>query len=96
MASARVEHMLNEIARLSGEEQVELLHGLPRVLSSGGTPGRISIEAVRQAIATRDRIRQRLDRAQQSPGSINADLGEVRDDRLQDLLDGAGTRDQAQ
>lgn len=88
MASARVEHMLDAIARLSGEEQVELLHGLPRILHSGRPAGRISIEAVRQAVATRERIRQRLNAAAQLPGSINADLDEVRDGRLEELLDG--------
>lgn len=78
--------MLDEIARLSDEEQVELLHGLPRVLHSGGISGRISIEAVRQAVATRERIRRRLDEAAVSPGSINADLDEIRVDRLEDLV----------
>lgn len=94
MASARVERMLDEIAQLSGEEQAELLNGLPRVLRSGGTAGHLSIEAVRQALATRERIRRRLDAAAQSPGSINADLDEVRDSRLAELLDSSTTRDQ--
>lgn len=94
MASARVEHVLDEIARLSGEEQAELLNGLPRVLRSGGTGGNLSTEAVRQAIATRERIRRRLDAAAQSAGSINADLDEVRDGRLDELLGGAAMRDQ--
>lgn len=96
MASSRVEHMLDEIARLSGEEQAELLQDLPRVLRSGGTPGRLSIEAVRQAVATRERIRRRLDEAAVSPGSINADLDEIRDDRLEELLDGTSMQDQVQ
>lgn len=106
MASARVEHMLDEIARLSREEQAELMRDLPRVLRHGhteGSRGRLSSEAVQRAIDTRERIRQRLDAAKQSPGSIRADLDEVRDGRLDELLgDSVGDntrqamRDQAQ
>lgn len=88
--------MLDEIAQLSGEEQVELLRGLTRVLRSDGPAGHVSIEAVRQAVATREHIRRRLDEAALLPGSINADLDEVRDGRLDELLDGTSLRDQAQ
>ena len=48
MASARVEQMLDEIARLSREEQAELLRDLPRVLQPElGHVARLSTEAVR-------------------------------------------------
>jgi hypothetical protein len=52
MASARVERMLEEIARLSREEQAELLRDLPRVLRDGqqrrdeNDRSRLPIEAV--------------------------------------------------
>lgn len=95
MASARVERMLEEIARLSPEEQAELLRDLPGALRNGqqrrggDDRGRLSLEAVRSAIDTRERIRLRLAAARQSPGSISADLDEVRDGRLEQLLDGS-------
>src|SRR5215469_10089065 len=94
MASARVEHLLDEITRLSPEEQAELMRDLPRVLQHGsngghrGQQGGLSAEAVQQAIQTREWIRRRLATAQQSPGSINEDLEESRNDRLEELLDG--------
>lgn len=91
MASTRIEHLLDEIAQLSPEEQAELMHDLPHVLQRGskvGHRGGPSAEAVQQAIQTREQIRQRLAAAQQSSGSINEDLEEVRNDRLDELLDG--------
>jgi hypothetical protein len=97
MTSARVEHMLDEIARLSGEEQAELVRDLPRVLRHRGEGHRsLTLEAVQRAIGTRERIRQRLAAAAQPTGSIDADLDEVRDGRLEELLDGGGTREQPQ
>jgi thioesterase domain-containing protein len=96
MASARVEQMLEEIAHLSREEQAELLQRLPRVLRAGGPPRQLSMEAVQQAITARERIRARLHVAAQSPGSISADLDEVRNGRLDDLLRDGVTQDGAQ
>lgn len=91
---ARVEHMLDEIARLSREEQAELIRDLPRVLhsehngrTSVGTRGGPPLEAVQHAVELRERIRRRLATASQSPSSINSDLDDVRNDRLDDLLD---------
>jgi hypothetical protein len=97
MASARVEQLLDETARLSREEQAELLRDLPRVLQPAlGHVARLSTEAVRQALETRERVRRRLAVARRSPGSINADLDEVRDGRLEALLASGEARDQAQ
>ena len=56
MASARVEHLLHQITQLSSGEQAELMRGLLRVLqhgSNGGHRSGLSIEAVQQAIQTR-------------------------------------------
>ena len=101
MATARVAHMLDEIARLSSEEQAELIRDLPQVLGhrqiSGDQPdaqGHLSLEAVQQAVETRERIRHRLDAAVQSPGSISADLDDVRDSRLDELLGGGTSQEQ--
>jgi hypothetical protein len=91
MASARVEHLLDEITRLSAEEQAELLRDLPRVLQhgrdEGGQRGGPTMDAVKQAIETRERVRQRLATMRQSPGSVNDDLEEVRNGRLEELVD---------
>jgi hypothetical protein len=89
MASARVEQMLGEIARLSHAEQAELLRGL-QVLHSAAGASQLSMDAVQQALGTRERIRRRLAAAGQSAGSIGADLDDVRAGRLAELVgDGA-------
>jgi hypothetical protein len=103
MATARVAHLLDEIAQLSSEEQAELMRVLPPVLGSGrisgdqtDAQGHLSLEAVQRAVETRERIRRRLDAEAQSSGSISADLDEVRDSRLDELLGDDSTQDQAQ
>ena len=87
MTSKRVKQMLEEIARLSDEEQAELLHGLPQRLHGAAVPARLAMDALRQAVDVRERIRRRLESAGQSSGSIDADLDEVREGRLAELLD---------
>lgn len=100
MASARVEHMLDEIARLSREEQAELLRDLPHVLhdEEAGGKGRIQggfqLAAVQQALELRERIRQRLASAAQSSGYINDDLDTIREERLGELMDDAANAPQ--
>lgn len=96
MASARVERMLGEIARLSDDEQGELLDGLPSVLHRAAGSSWLSIDAVRQAVSTRERIRRRLADTGQAAGSISADLEEVREGRLAELSDDGAARDLAQ
>jgi hypothetical protein len=95
--------MLDEIAHLSREEQAELLRDLPRVLGHISGPGtqtsgqaRLSMEAVLRAVETRERIRGRLDAGKLSSGSINADLDELRDRRLEELLGDDSTQDHVQ
>lgn len=95
MASARVEHMLDEIARLTREEPVELLRDLPHVLhdENSGRKDRIlvapQLAAVQQALEVRERIRQRLASIAQSSGYINDDLDTIREERLGELMDDA-------
>lgn len=96
MASVRVEHVLGQIAELSDEEQGELLTGLPRVLHVAANAAPLSVEAVRQAVETRERIRRRLDQAGESAGFISADLEEVREGRLADLSGEGISQDQPQ
>jgi len=94
MSSVRVEEILKAISELSRAEQIELARDLPYILESGSEIGRLSTEVVRQAIATRESIRRRLEAAGQLPGSVNQDLDTVRDDRLGELMDDNQTRDQ--
>jgi predicted nuclease of restriction endonuclease-like RecB superfamily len=88
MASGRIERMLGEIARLSEDEQDELVRGLPKVLHRAGSSGGLTTAAVEKAVDARERIRRRLVEAGQTPGSISADLDSVREERLADLSDG--------
>lgn len=88
MASPRVEHMLDEIARLSREEQAELMRDLPRVLRDGENDRNARIVAVQQALELRERIRRRLATVAQTPGSVNDDLDTIRDERLGELANG--------
>jgi hypothetical protein len=85
MASVRVEQVLGQIAELSDEEQGELLTRLPRVLHAAANSAGLSTDAVRLAIVTRERIQRRLADIGASAGSINADLDEVREGRLDDI-----------
>lgn len=100
MASARVEHMLDEIAQLSREEQAELLRDLPHVLHDEDAErkdrilGGLQLAAVQQAIELRERIRQRLASAAQSSGYINDDLDTIREERLGELMDDAANAPQ--
>jgi hypothetical protein len=94
MSSVRVEKILKAISELSHAEQIELARDLPLVLESGSEIGRLSTEAVRQAIATRESIRRRFDATGQLPGSVDQDLDAVRDDRLDELMDDNQTQDQ--
>lgn len=80
MTSARVEHVLEEIAGLTPAEKQELVRALPRVVGVGDVSDRRA--ALRQAIATRERIMARLEAEGRRPGSIVDDLDEVRDGRL--------------
>lgn len=88
MASARVEHMLDEIARLSREEQAELVEHLPRVLDRGVQVSQLTAAAVQTAIQLRESFRARAKASGRKVGSLEDELDEVRDSRLSDL---AGT-----
>lgn len=80
MASARVEHLLKEIGRLSSEEQADLARNLPRVFQQGGAvSGSLVPDAVRRAVETRERIRRRLTAAGQRLESITDDLDAIRE-----------------
>jgi hypothetical protein len=85
MANMMVKHLLDEIARLSPEEQGELLEELPQVLHRQPQADSLQLAAVQEAIATRERIRRRLLAQHQPLGSVDADLEAVRQERLADL-----------
>lgn len=95
MASARVEHMLDEIARLSREEQAELVERLPRVLDRGVRTSQLTVAAVQTAIQLRESIRARAKASRQETGNLAEELDEVRDSRLSDLA-GTGTAAETQ
>jgi hypothetical protein len=93
MASARVERMLGEIARLSDAERSEVLNSLLEMLRGAAGSRRLSMDAVEQAVSTRERIRRRLADTGQSAGSISADLEDVREGRLAELSDDWAAQD---
>lgn len=57
---ARVARILDEIKQLSPAEQRELAAALPDVAWHTGERRGLTVEAVRQAIATRERIREEM------------------------------------
>lgn len=83
--NARVAHILDEIRQLSPEEQRELTAALPGVVRRQGERHGLTVEAVRQAIETRERIREEMLAEGQEPGSTLEDLDTVREERLRDL-----------
>ena len=94
MSSVRVEAILDAISQLSSEEQAELARDLPHILRAGSQTGVLSLEAVRQVVQVRERIRQRLIAAGLSLGSVDDDLDAVRDGRLDDVsFEGDPTQD---
>lgn len=85
MASMLVKHLLAEIARLSPQEQEELLDELLQVLHQEEHASGLRLSAVQEAIATRERIRRHAHDQHRSLGSVAEDLEAVRYDRLSDL-----------
>ncbi len=85
MASLRVTRMLDEIGKLSADEQSELLRDLPAVLRGLPTSGGVNPVGVEAAIALREQIRARLAAEGGSVGTIDDDLDYIRDARLKEL-----------
>jgi hypothetical protein len=85
IASANVERVLREIAQLSDDEQGEILNGLPTVLHRATEFSQLALGAVRQAVATRERIRRRLAEASVSADSITTNVDGVREGWLVDI-----------
>ncbi len=95
--STRVDHILDEIAQLSPEEQQELQQLLPRVLAESPPSAGLSMAALEQATATRERIRAQLLAEGKPLFSISDDLEAMREERLEELMSGlqsARRRDQ--
>ena len=86
--STRVEHILDEIAQLSPEEQQELKRLLPRVLAERPPSAGLNLASVEQVIATRERIRARLLAEGKPLFSISDDLEAMREERLEELMSG--------
>ncbi|HEV2404961.1 MAG TPA: hypothetical protein VGR88_05890 [Ktedonobacterales bacterium] len=85
MTSLRVARMLDEIGKLSADEQSELLRDLPAVLRGHSTPGGVNPAGVQAALALREQVRVRLASEGGSAGSVEDDLDNVRDGRLGEL-----------
>jgi hypothetical protein len=85
MTSLRVARMLDEIGKLSEDEQSELLRDLPAVLHVLPTSGGVNPVGVEAAIALREQIRARLAAEGGSVGTIDDDLDYIRDARLKEL-----------
>ena len=86
--SARVDHILEEIAQLSPEEQHELQQLLPRVFAGAPPSASLRLAALEQAIATRERIRAQLLAEGKPLFSINDEIEAMREERLAELLQG--------
>ena len=90
--SVQVERILGEIAQLSPEERRELALALPAILPvtvDRGTPNQYALE---QAAVDRERFHARLRGEGRSFGPISDDLEMLREERLNELLDGLGDR----
>lgn len=85
MTSLRVARMLDEIGKLSEDEQSELLQDLPTVLHGRQESATLDPAGVRMALALRERVRARLAAEGKDAGSIANDLDQVREDRLGEL-----------
>jgi hypothetical protein len=78
MSSTRIEHLLDEIARLSPKEREELMRALPHVSGKERAADTLTVASVEHAVAVRESIRRRLCLQHQPLGSVDDDLDSVR------------------